>query len=437
MKVTSFSLLLASVAGHGGMKFPVTRNLVHSHFCPHCANGDGVCGNGRGSQWTVLDEAASLHGSHESPRTILYSGGTIEVELWVTVGHKGIFTLELCANPGDTITSDCFKRLERDPSDERVSPYLDAYPDIVFMLDDECMTRATFDSPARVRFLIPETQPFAEHAILRMFWNTGHQCSPHRATTADAVDPRIDRFETDFNGVVCKTAVSNSGLCGEDCPNSKCGGEKFINCADVVVLPSKHREQITADTHQTVPISEGVTPPPFFTSPPSSLATSNTEPAFASPDQVSSCDNGLFSPNSASLTTPAKAASSSSATLITEPPNSTTENPTLITESTPTTTSESANLTLGATSGTAATTNSQQPTSAGVGGPAKCPAGDEAECKTRVKGVYDWANSYCAERCHSLNSGDDATGQRWCATKNYCQLTECVLAFYSTTCIAA
>lgn len=251
LSIQTFSVLslianFAQIDGHAAMNFPLTRNVLIPHDCSTCANeGQSVCG-GLG-QWKANNvEASKLNSVYTTPLTNLVAGGKVDIELFFKQAHKGHFALELCANPESTITETCFKRLDRDPSDTRYSPYLPEVADHFFLPENTCLTSGITEmNPLRARFLIPDTT-ISEHAVLRWYWQTGNSCDSSLYNKRDPLTP-VHEWSAQINGRTCRSAISNIGiLCGDDCPRKPCRMEQWKNCADVKIVKGDKSQTVTS-----------------------------------------------------------------------------------------------------------------------------------------------------------------------------------------------
>eukprot|EP01054_Gregarina_sp_Poly1_P010666 Gregarina_sp_Poly_1__10665@NODE_803_length_6231_cov_277_802239_g586_i0_p3_GENE_NODE_803_length_6231_cov_277_802239_g586_i0NODE_803_length_6231_cov_277_802239_g586_i0_p3_ORF_typecomplete_len361_score29_14LPMO_10/PF03067_15/5_7e19LPMO_10/PF03067_15/1_2e04_NODE_803_length_6231_cov_277_802239_g586_i035934675 len=254
MLVRSFvaaTLFVVDVAGHGAMQFPVSRNVHNSHYCPQCANGASVCGSGEGTQWPADDAAASqLTGTYTTPLTELVAGGMVEVEAFFTAAHMGHFALELCANPGATLSNDCFQKLERDSSDTRHSPYAASAPWAAIMPVNSCATSFSTSSPMKVRFQVPNS--LSEHAVLRWHWQSGNSCDSLPETQTSNAPSSVTSWSASINGKSCTAALTGAGrLCGTDCPNPACTNEQFRNCADIKIVSGNPSTVVSSGNHNT------------------------------------------------------------------------------------------------------------------------------------------------------------------------------------------
>eukprot|EP01053_Blabericola_migrator_P003725 Blabericola_migrator_1__3724@NODE_2114_length_3249_cov_615_548397_g1339_i0_p2_GENE_NODE_2114_length_3249_cov_615_548397_g1339_i0NODE_2114_length_3249_cov_615_548397_g1339_i0_p2_ORF_typecomplete_len401_score43_49LPMO_10/PF03067_15/3_9e22LPMO_10/PF03067_15/3_1e03KAR9/PF08580_10/6_2_NODE_2114_length_3249_cov_615_548397_g1339_i019993201 len=231
--LAGLALFTQKAEAHGAMISPQSRNMKTTHYCPQCANGSGVCGAGSDGQWPADTSAsAQLDGSYTTSLTSLTPGGTVEVEVYITAAHMGHFVVELCPNPGSTITDDCFTtRLERDPTDERYAPYLSSDPTVTPFVDNSCATTFTQSSPLKVRYLVPNNIS-SNHAILRWYWQTGNSCKSMKMPSS------ASSWSASINGQTCKIPSSSASSCGSNCPTSSCSGEQFKNCADVKISGS-------------------------------------------------------------------------------------------------------------------------------------------------------------------------------------------------------
>eukprot|EP01055_Gregarina_sp_Pseudo9_P000825 Gregarina_sp_Pseudo_9__824@NODE_1527_length_1523_cov_268_074798_g1415_i0_p1_GENE_NODE_1527_length_1523_cov_268_074798_g1415_i0NODE_1527_length_1523_cov_268_074798_g1415_i0_p1_ORF_typecomplete_len412_score108_05LPMO_10/PF03067_15/6_8e20LPMO_10/PF03067_15/1_1e04DUF4643/PF15485_6/0_15SDA1/PF05285_12/7_7_NODE_1527_length_1523_cov_268_074798_g1415_i01121347 len=243
-------VLVERAAGHGAMQFPETRNVFKSHYCPQCANGSGVCGAGGSTQWPADSSAsAKLNSEYTTSLTELVAGGMVEVEVYLTAVHQGHFALELCANPGSTISEDCFVRLERDPTDTRFSAFASSAPWAAIFPENGCASSFTTSSPMKVRFVLPAGVS-SDHAVLRWYWQSGNSCDSMSETSKDAPS-EVKQWSANINGKSCKAAISQSGrLCGDQCPNASCTNEQFKNCADVKIVTGDSNVIVTSSGKQ-------------------------------------------------------------------------------------------------------------------------------------------------------------------------------------------
>lgn len=74
------------------------RNVVTSHYCPHCANGRGACGDAAGAQWPATSAASDINGSYKTNVNILYGGEVVEVAIHLTTTHQGYFVMGKSTN---------------------------------------------------------------------------------------------------------------------------------------------------------------------------------------------------------------------------------------------------------------------------------------------------------------------------------------------------
>lgn len=239
--------LLDLVSGHATMSFPPARNYVTQYNCPTCANGPSVCGSGPGSQWPADDVAASsLRSSFTTPKVQLVAGGKVQIEAFFSAPHGGFFVLELCPNPGEIITDDCFARLERVETDRTYGPYVASKPTHFFLPDNTCVGKLMERTPLKALFKIPEGVT-SDHAILRWTWQSGNSCDATPEQFAQSLDPAISSWKNRLNGIECKAATSNMwSPCGDDCPNSDCLGERFHTCSDVAVVTGDASTTVTS-----------------------------------------------------------------------------------------------------------------------------------------------------------------------------------------------
>eukprot|EP01054_Gregarina_sp_Poly1_P008520 Gregarina_sp_Poly_1__8519@NODE_502_length_7877_cov_467_844558_g402_i0_p2_GENE_NODE_502_length_7877_cov_467_844558_g402_i0NODE_502_length_7877_cov_467_844558_g402_i0_p2_ORF_typecomplete_len486_score49_75LPMO_10/PF03067_15/4_9e17LPMO_10/PF03067_15/1_8e04SDA1/PF05285_12/0_59GCIP/PF13324_6/1_9Sigma70_ner/PF04546_13/1_5Hid1/PF12722_7/3_7Nop14/PF04147_12/3_5_NODE_502_length_7877_cov_467_844558_g402_i042145671 len=238
-------VLVDEVAGHGAMKFPVTRNVHISHYCPQCANGSNSCGAGGNTQWPADPaDSVALNGGYTTPLTELVAGGMVEVEVFLTAAHQGHFALELCVSPGSTITDDCFVRLQRDPDDTRFTPYASSASWAAIFPENGCATTFSQNAPMKVRFIVPNS--VSDHAVLRWYWQSGNSCDSLPETSNEAPSA-VTNWSASINGKSCKASISRSGrLCGSGCPHSGCTNEQFKNCADVRIVTGDSNVIVTS-----------------------------------------------------------------------------------------------------------------------------------------------------------------------------------------------
>jgi len=279
MKFFTAILLPIGVFSHAAMIFPRARNVETSHTCPTCANGPSVCGAGSGSQWHADEPAANLKNSiYTSKAPVkLVAGGMIEVELQFSAAHMGHFVVELCANPGDEITNECFTRLERDPTDNRFGPYLAETPEVFYLPENSCVQTFLNDKALLARFIMPEGVS-SEHAILRFHWQSGNSCDASKHAWIQTVDPTIREWSNILYGNDCRAATSNLwAVCGEDCPNLDCRGEQFRNCADVEIIDGDKSTIVRSGVPYPGAPESGPAPgSPRSTLPPRSSTTTST-----------------------------------------------------------------------------------------------------------------------------------------------------------------
>eukprot|EP00913_Durusdinium_trenchii_P004701 g4366.t1 len=118
-------LLVRSASGHGWVTEPPARNAVSGEkngYCPHCGNGNGICGDGGqwpsgsnyvnaggtpvrrvsgqqfGSRLAMTSDLVSDHVRRSGPHsTRTWTAGAIhEVVINITAHHKGHFEFSIC-----------------------------------------------------------------------------------------------------------------------------------------------------------------------------------------------------------------------------------------------------------------------------------------------------------------------------------------------------
>lgn len=230
--------------------FPQSRNQKTPHDCPHCANGDAVCG--AGGEWRA-DETASdrLLSRYTTDLVRLVAGRRVEVAFdgkTLATYHGGTFVLELCVPPVDrdadpiayarhTLAESCFFRLERDPTDDRFSPPIVEQTSYGFLplFEPTSFRRrySTADTNVKMIYRIPEVVNGPSHGILRWYFQPNHMCLSSNYLTMPATDNRIAYFRT-VNGLPLQLTTIRTP-CGDDCPATSCARPRFKNCADVLI----------------------------------------------------------------------------------------------------------------------------------------------------------------------------------------------------------
>lgn len=211
--------LLASVAGHGMMVVPVSRNVLsNAEYCPHCMNAGGpwlVYGNTRawpnGKYGLCGDPYDSPRpheggGKHATNRIakVYKRGATITIAIKLTAAHGGLFEFKVCPVPRGVsgikerrfVTQRCFNAHPlRTTSGSRFWWLGKRGPGLYIM-----------------RFTLPKDVR-CERCVLQWHYLTGNSCSI----------PGTPRgYEVGIN--MCK--------CGRNCAFP----EEFWNCADVRIV---------------------------------------------------------------------------------------------------------------------------------------------------------------------------------------------------------
>mmetsp|Transcript_5167 Transcript_5167/g.5968 ORF Transcript_5167/g.5968 Transcript_5167/m.5968 type:complete len:146 (+) Transcript_5167:3-440(+) len=97
----------ATVNGHGWMTMPPARNAVagtKNGYCPHCGNGNGICGDG--GQWPSDSNYVNAGATPSGPGSTLIAGSIHQVEIKITAHHKGHFEFSICEQEISSSTPD-------------------------------------------------------------------------------------------------------------------------------------------------------------------------------------------------------------------------------------------------------------------------------------------------------------------------------------------
>lgn len=370
-----------------------------------------------------------LHGPYTvNPMVKLVAGGKVEVQTWFTAVHMGAFVVEMCLDPGETIVEEWFERLQRDPTDTSLSPYIKHYPDTFFLLEDACMINASYDNPLKSRWLIPKQ--VTPHAILRYYWQTGNSCSANPASSAMTANPVLFNWTTVFKGRRCRLAISVTPPCGDDCPNKSCLGEQFKNCADVVIDANGDPNNVITSSNADVVLDADhvITTTRLVTSRPLT-----THPTVVTRTRMSSIPGTSFPTVTSSQPTPpptpTRATSKPMTSLMSR---ATRPDPSTASTSREVTTMMSSVTALRPFSTSQQAISSSTTTNRGVG--LTCYEelalpGSREECRDGIRGVAGSWSSLCRSYCDNVLPARD-----WCSHRSACNRLNCISTFYGGVC---
>eukprot|EP00437_Effrenium_voratum_P043830 CAMPEP_0181484300 /NCGR_PEP_ID=MMETSP1110-20121109/45910_1 /TAXON_ID=174948 /ORGANISM="Symbiodinium sp., Strain CCMP421" /LENGTH=628 /DNA_ID=CAMNT_0023610127 /DNA_START=47 /DNA_END=1933 /DNA_ORIENTATION=- len=237
------SATVRSAWGHGFMFEPPARNVQSgpkNGYCPHCGNGNGICGDG--NQWP--SDSDYVNAGTEPLRTWT-AGSVVSASIRITAHHKGHFEFSVCRQQISSSTVDaqgCLDQwvLERatpeeagivncGPNDRRggcqpIDPrhrerwYL---PPGGFSPDNNDVHTLYLKVPAGLS---------CAACTLQWRWWSANSCIP-------GPDYGCYKQELDAGGY----NSPDWGL-GNTCPGggcNRCGcGEEFRNCADIAIVSS-------------------------------------------------------------------------------------------------------------------------------------------------------------------------------------------------------
>eukprot|EP00435_Cladocopium_sp_Y103_P055262 s1163_g18.t1 len=251
---------LGRAAGHGWMTMPPARNAVagdKNGYCPHCGNGNGICGDG--GQWPSGSNYVNAGVTPSGPEMTLTAGSIHEVEIKITAHHKGHFEFSICdkeitsslsnaqscldehillrASAQELGITDCQPN-DRRPGCQPMDPnhperfYL---PPSGFSPDGSDTHKISVKIPAGLQ---------CQHCTLQWRWWSANSCIPGTdyGCYADVLFNNGYNPSDWFNAIACP---------GGGCTRCGCG-EEFRNCADVkVVAGSGTTATTTAGTATT------------------------------------------------------------------------------------------------------------------------------------------------------------------------------------------
>eukprot|EP00933_Yihiella_yeosuensis_P049567 TRINITY_DN465_c1_g1_i4.p1 TRINITY_DN465_c1_g1~~TRINITY_DN465_c1_g1_i4.p1 ORF type:complete len:738 (+),score=141.69 TRINITY_DN465_c1_g1_i4:97-2310(+) len=253
-----FTLLhvgLRDVAGHGYMSLPPARNAVSgvkNGYCPHCGNGNGICGDG--NQWpsdsNYINEYAGTVAEWRA-------GTVVEVKIKISAHHKGHFEFSICdqvinsnlANPQECLNTYILERAA--PSETGIADCnpagdtrggcqpLDLNHKERFYLPPPGFSTDGAPGDHTIFLKVPSDLSCEACTLQWRWWSANSKipgpdylCYYNKLvdlsnppdTTWDAADWGLNKF-------------------GADCPGGGCGregacGEEFRNCADIKILPA-------------------------------------------------------------------------------------------------------------------------------------------------------------------------------------------------------
>mmetsp|Transcript_24412 Transcript_24412/g.44236 ORF Transcript_24412/g.44236 Transcript_24412/m.44236 type:complete len:395 (-) Transcript_24412:171-1355(-) len=234
--VVSLLFLLPSlVAGHGYLSDPPARNLggTKTQSCPHCGNGNGVCGDG--GQWARDSDYVNFYRGSQKTYT---AGSVVPVEVKITAHHKGHFEISICdrvitsavtdaqacldkwilerASPEEAGLTDC------QPNDARggCQPVDPRHPERFYLPPGSGTYKWYVKVPAGL---------VCEVCTMQWRWWSANSCIPGSDYACFKEDLRASGYNADAWGL------------GSSCPGGgcdRCGcGEEFRNCADITIQP--------------------------------------------------------------------------------------------------------------------------------------------------------------------------------------------------------
>eukprot|EP00440_Ansanella_granifera_P007511 gb/GFBE01008132.1/.p1 GENE.gb/GFBE01008132.1/~~gb/GFBE01008132.1/.p1 ORF type:complete len:430 (+),score=72.85 gb/GFBE01008132.1/:1-1290(+) len=251
---------LMSAAGHGVLTEPPARNVASgpkNGYCPHCGNGNGVCGDG--NQWPADSNYLNFY---TGPVKTWTAGTVVEVEVKITAHHKGHFEFSVCDEVLDGSVSNPQGCLDKWIL-RRASPEEAGLTNC--LTGDRRSGCQPLDTRHPERFYLPpqgfssdgDTHRFylkvpsglsCEACTLQWRWWSANSCTPGADYGCYATQLSNAGYDAASWGV--------SGSCpGGGC--SRCGcGEEFRNCADIAVRPASGGTHTT--TTSTTTSSGGV-----------------------------------------------------------------------------------------------------------------------------------------------------------------------------------
>lgn len=268
--------LAPRAAGHGYLKFPPSRNLrsgPQNGYCPHCGNGDGLCGDG--NQWPA---GSNYLGSSDGPVEALTAGNVVQFEVMITAHHRGHFEFRVCDQPLDQNTKAPLACLDTwvlhrvppnetysncKPNDQRgdCQPLDEAHPERWYLPPGTGSHFMHFRIPAGLR---------CQRCTLQWSWWTANSCTPKPGYGCYFSRLAAAGWDSaSWCGAFCGRcaspllqggAAASPGRRAELSAVELAGcGEEFRNCADIRVLGG---DSPTTPTPAPVPMPPAPVPTP-------------------------------------------------------------------------------------------------------------------------------------------------------------------------------
>lgn len=229
------------VDSHGYLNNPPARNVKagpRNGYCPHCGNGDGICGDG--NQWPASSDYLNYYAG---PVKTWTAGTVVEVEVKLTAHHKGHYEFSVCDQVLNGTMQNAQACLDKWIL-EHATPEEAGLTDC--KINDKRPACLPVDPRHKERFYVPppnfdgtNTHRFylklpvglsCAACTLQWRWWSANSCIP-------APDYACFGSELAAKGYsVAIWGLGNSCL-GGGCDRCGCG-EEFRNCADVKIVPS-------------------------------------------------------------------------------------------------------------------------------------------------------------------------------------------------------
>jgi len=301
---TFFGFFPYSLA-HGFIEFPPLRGgtagRVETAYCPHCGNGEGLCGDG--GQWRA---GSDLLNFAQGPVTTLTAGEIAEFRVKITAHHMGFFEFRICEQhlDGSVVNPEaCLnqRRLQRAaPASDCVvndvrgdcQPVDTRHPERWYLSPGVGDKTMRYEIPADLR---------CSSCTLQWQWWTANSCTPGGDTGCYWADFAAQGWDQGaWCGAYCGGCSSLLEANSSSSASLTSCGEEFRNCADIAVagagetmasttLVTTSSEETMASTTVVTTSSEPETEPE---SEPED-ETSSMPPA--SPSQCGSCMGCMWS----------------------------------------------------------------------------------------------------------------------------------------------
>jgi len=269
------SMYVVSVAGHGYLAVPASRNVVahrkgegndkgSPEYCPHCKNAKGVDNVRKyspGGKWVypetpqssvrhgLCGDGSPLGGFEQKYMGSKYTtgdvvqtyraGAEVEMEVVLTAHHMGWFEFFVCdkadlQNPDGPITQECLSRhrLRRSEHDTSASPFDPKQPHRFYTVP-QCLFGGE-EMRMKMRYIMPDID--CKHCVLQWYWVSANTCAgPGMESVLPLFPDAPANCDGDGGSVGWIPGAMSSSWGTRECLKNGAYPEEFWNCADISI----------------------------------------------------------------------------------------------------------------------------------------------------------------------------------------------------------